>query len=121
MGSAKLPPSTRTSDKLQQPAPRASEAAATTAETFSTGAATRGPAADGNLPPRQHAHGNSLSSRLIQRKADPGNDSLSLPEGLQPALGRSGPGHPLDASTRNAMQSRFADDFDDIRVHTDAH
>jgi Domain of unknown function (DUF4157) len=54
----------------------------------------------------------------IQRKGEGSVDSV--PEGFEAAMQRSGAGNPLDEGTRLFMESRFSQDFSDVRVHTDA-
>lgn len=56
---------------------------------------------------------------LVRRKAAPAPDSFpnSVPHEIVQSLGA---GRPLDATTRSFMESRFGQDFGQVRVHTDA-
>ncbi len=83
----------------------------------------------GMLRQLQRSYGNSYVGRVIQRKCEEcekeeiqrkGESSLSaIPEGFESAMQRSGTGNPLDGETRSFMESRFGQDFSDIRVHHD--
>jgi outer membrane protein OmpA-like peptidoglycan-associated protein len=80
----------------------------------------------------QHSYGNHYVEQVIQRKcADcdqkdkeiqrQGDGDLStVPEEFEAARQCSGTGQPLDAGTRSFMESRFGQDFSDVRVHTDS-
>ncbi|MFJ7214214.1 DUF4157 domain-containing protein [Amycolatopsis sp. NPDC098790] len=56
----------------------------------------------------QRAVGNASASTLVEEERSPVHDVVS-----------SGGGSPLDTSTREDMESRFGQDFSDVRVHTD--
>lgn len=55
--------------------------------------------------------------KQLQRDARPGAPAGAAPEIVHKALQQ--PGRPLEAATRVDMESRFAVDFGDVRVHTD--
>lgn len=86
----------------------------------------------------QRSYGNSYVGNVIQRKAD-GNGSCTdcekkekeiqrkgegdvgaVPDGFEATMQRSGAGQPLDDGTRSFMESRFGQDFGDVKVHTDS-
>jgi hypothetical protein len=72
------------------------------------------------LPPAavlhlQRAAGNASVASLLEAEG-PEHDE---PSPVKDAVG-SGGGQPLDTSTRHFMESRFGNDFGDVRVHTDA-
>jgi hypothetical protein len=54
---------------------------------------------------------------LVQRRAVDAGAQTAAPESVQRTL--SSPGRPLDAGTRDFMESRFGHDFGSVRVHTD--
>lgn len=56
----------------------------------------------------QRAVGNAGVGSLVEEERSPVHDVVS-----------SGGGSPLDTSTRANMESRFGQDFSDVRVHTD--
>ncbi|EOD65553.1 DUF4157 domain-containing protein [Amycolatopsis vancoresmycina] len=56
----------------------------------------------------QRAVGNAGTGSLVEEERSPVHDVVG-----------SGGGAPLDAATRTDMESRFAADFSDVRVHTD--
>lgn len=56
----------------------------------------------------QRAVGNASVGSLVEEERSPVQDVVS-----------SGGGSPLDASTRADMETRFGQDFSDVRVHTD--
>ncbi len=53
-----------------------------------------------------------------QRKGE--GDLSSLPESFTPAIQRSGGGSLLPSGSRSFMESRFGQDFTDVRVHNDS-
>jgi bacterioferritin-associated ferredoxin len=55
--------------------------------------------------------------KKVQRKA--ASDVPSVPSAFEGALARSGGGSPLGPHTRNTMESRFGESFNDVRVHDD--
>jgi Domain of unknown function (DUF4157)/Putative RNase-like toxin, toxin_1 len=92
----------------------------------------------GMLRQLQRSYGNSYVGSVIQRKAD-GNgactdcekkekeiqrkgegDVSAVPDGFEATMQRSGAGHPLDEGTRSFMESRFGQDFGDVKIHTDS-
>jgi Domain of unknown function (DUF4157) len=89
----------------------------------------------GMLRQMQHSYGNSYVGRVIQRKCDCGGSCANcqekklqhkgegilsaVPEGFEAGMQRSGAGSSLDMGTRSFMESRFGQDFSDVRVHTD--
>jgi hypothetical protein len=56
--------------------------------------------------------------KQVQRKGEGG--VATLPSAFEGDLLRSGAGAPLGPHTRNIMESRFGDRFDDVRVHDDS-
>ncbi|MBW4518159.1 MAG: DUF4157 domain-containing protein [Scytolyngbya sp. HA4215-MV1] len=86
----------------------------------------------------QRSYGNSYVGAVIQRKADgdgtctdcekkekeiqrKGEGSVdSVPTGFEATMQRSGTGQPLNEGTRSFMESRFGQDFGDVKVHTDS-
>jgi hypothetical protein len=78
----------------------------------------------------QRGYGNSYVGQVIQRKCEDcekkeiqrkgEGDLSSVPEGFEATMERSGAGQPLDDGTRSFMESRFGQDFGDVRVHTDS-
>jgi Domain of unknown function (DUF4157) len=92
----------------------------------------------GMLRQLQRSYGNSYVGAVIQRKADGDGtcdecekkekeiqrkgegDVSSVPDGFEATMQRSGTGQPLDEGTRSFMESRFGQDFGDVRVHTDS-
>ncbi|WP_217994940.1 DUF4157 domain-containing protein [Methylogaea oryzae] len=54
---------------------------------------------------------------VLQRKAMSQHPSIVVPSSVYEVL--NSPGQPLDAATRVYMESRYAQDFSDVRVHTD--
>ena len=56
--------------------------------------------------------------QMLQRQGE--GDLKKMPEEAERALRRSGGGEPLDLATRNEMETRFGQDFDDVRVHADS-
>jgi len=65
----------------------------------------------------QSAAGNQATSHLLH--ANDGGPSVSqIPPIIQSTLSGGG-GHPLDSVTRAEMESRFGQDFSQVRVHTD--
>ena len=54
----------------------------------------------------------------LQRHAAPGASSAAAPDVVHQAL--RAPGRQLDGATRRDMESRFGENFGDVRVHTDA-
>ncbi len=58
----------------------------------------------------------SKANRLQRRAAGP--EPSSIPPTVNRVL--DSPGHPLDAGTRNLMESRFGHDFSRVRIHSDA-
>jgi hypothetical protein len=92
----------------------------------------------GMLRQLQRSYGNSYVGSVIQRKAD-GNgtctecekkekeiqrkgegDVSAVPDGFEATMQRSGMGQPLDDGTRSFMESRFGEDFGEVKVHTDS-
>jgi len=92
----------------------------------------------GMLRQLQRSYGNSYVGNVVQRKAD-GNgtcsecekkdkeiqrkgegDVSSVPDGFEAAMQRSGSGQPLDEGTRSFMESRFGQDFGEVKIHTDS-
>jgi Domain of unknown function (DUF4157) len=92
----------------------------------------------GMLRQLQRSYGNSYVGSVIQRKAD-GNGTCTecekkekeiqrkgegevsaVPDGFEAAMQRSGAGHPLDEGTRSFMESRFGEDFSEVKIHTDS-
>jgi hypothetical protein len=55
--------------------------------------------------------------KLLQRKPIDGGSLDSVPPIVNDVL--ASPGHPLDASTRGYMETRFGRDFSDVRLHSD--
>ena len=55
---------------------------------------------------------------VVQMLADEAAEEASGPSPVHEVVGRGG-GAPLDESTRSTMESRFGQDFGDVRVHTD--
>ena len=53
----------------------------------------------------------------LQRKEANGSEALEIPATVHEVIGTSG--QPLDAATRDFMESRFGHDFSHVRVHTD--
>jgi hypothetical protein len=70
----------------------------------------------GLTPRLQHASGRRAVQRVLY--AQPKEKEPVAPSTVDDAL-RS-PGRPLDSSTRGFMESRFGQDFSQVRVHTDA-
>jgi Domain of unknown function (DUF4157) len=80
----------------------------------------------------QRGYGNQYVGQVIQRKCDDcekkeekiqrkGDGDLStVPEGFEAAMQQSGSGQQLDDGTRSFMESRFGQDFGDVKVHTDS-
>lgn len=60
----------------------------------------------------------SKKQKLLQRRTKKQPESSEVPPIVHEVL--SSPGQPLDAQTRNFMQSRFNRDFSGVRIHTDA-
>ena len=58
----------------------------------------------------------SVVQMLAEERAIPGEEDKSP---VHDVIGKGG-GTPLDESTRGSMESRFGQDFGDVRVHTDA-
>jgi hypothetical protein len=56
--------------------------------------------------------------QLVQRRAADSPAPESAPESVHRTL--ASPGRPLDAGTRDFMESRFGHDFSQVRVHTDS-
>lgn len=54
----------------------------------------------------------------VQRRAADSGAPASAPESVHRTL--ASPGRPLDAGTRDFMESRFGHDFSQVRVHTDS-
>lgn len=79
---------------------------------------------DSTLRKLQRSRGNRFVQRLlkgatVQRSATGKEDRAGeVPLIVHEALGS--PGRPLEGSTREVMESRFGEDFGDVRVHTDA-
>jgi Domain of unknown function (DUF4157) len=83
----------------------------------------------GMLRQLQRSYGNSYVGKVIQRKCEEcekkeiqrqGEGNLStVPEGFEAAMQRSSSGQALDRDTRSHMESRFGQNFSDVRVHTD--
>jgi hypothetical protein len=74
----------------------------------------------GDVPVVQRMEFSPISA--FQRKetdASSGSDRNSAPTIVTDVL-NSGSGHPMDASTREFMESRFGQDFSRVRVHTDS-
>src|SRR5438132_5597015 len=72
------------------------------------------------LPPTavmhlQRAAGNASVASLMEAEGAGHEDE---PSPVKDVVG-SGGGQPLDTSTRHFMESRFGNDFGDVRVHTD--
>jgi hypothetical protein len=91
----------------------------------------------------QSNYGNSYVRRMIQRKCDCGTcpncsekkpierelshkiqrqgegQISAVPAAVGPAIQRSGGGSPLSPATRSMMESRFGEDFGDVRIHDD--
>ncbi len=65
---------------------------------------------------QQKAAEEPSDSELVQRQAS-GESGQPPATGIVPT---DSPGHPLDRSTRAFMESRFGEDFSDVRVHADA-
>ncbi|MEH2455966.1 eCIS core domain-containing protein [Nostoc sp.] len=92
----------------------------------------------GMLRQLQRNYGNSYVGSVIQRKADGSGscsecekkdkeiqrkgegDVSSVPDGFEAAMQRSGSGQPLDDRTRSFMESRFGQDFGEVKIHTDS-
>src|SRR5213596_2875546 len=96
----------------------------------------------GVLQQLQHGYGNSYVGRVIQRKCECGGTCAecsekaqeiekklqrqgegtlsSLPESVTPAIQLSGQGNPLPPGVRSSMESRFGQDFSEVRVHEDS-
>ena len=66
----------------------------------------------------QQAAGNRAATQLL-RANDSGPSVSQLPPAIQSTLS-GGAGNPLDSVTRAEMESRFGQDFSQVRVHTDA-
>lgn len=67
----------------------------------------------------QHTVGNRAVSQLLQSNAkDLAQRSGDEPRSVNEVVSSSG--EKLDPATRNLMESRFAKDFGDVQVHTDA-
>jgi hypothetical protein len=83
-------------------------------------AAQRGPAGPhADILALQRSAGNRAVSDLVESGGSITNAAgHSLPPIVQSAL-TSGPGQPMDPETRAAMESRFGEDFSQVRVHTD--
>lgn len=60
----------------------------------------------------------SCAAKKVQRKSNGGVATPALPGIVSNAL--SAPGHPLDGTTRQFMETRFGHDFSGVRVHSDA-
>jgi Domain of unknown function (DUF4157) len=77
----------------------------------------------------QRGYGNNYVEQVIQRKCDDCEKkeiqrkrdgySSAVPDGFEATRQRSGAGQPLDDGTRLFMESRFGQDFGDVKVHTD--
>ncbi|HTS36386.1 MAG TPA: DUF4157 domain-containing protein [Candidatus Solibacter sp.] len=65
---------------------------------------------------QQKAAEEQSESELVQRQVS-GESDQPPATGVIPT---DSPGHPLDRNTRAFMESRFGEDFSDVRVHTDA-
>jgi len=92
----------------------------------------------------QSSYGNSYVGQVIQRKCECGDKCekcagkddageeekkiqrksegslVTLPVGVASAIRSSGGGSPLSSGTRSLMESRFGEDFGDVRTHTDS-
>jgi hypothetical protein len=55
---------------------------------------------------------------IVQRQGE--GEMAEMPERAEQAMRRSGEGTPLDRATRDLMESRFGQDFGDVRLHADA-
>ena len=53
----------------------------------------------------------------LQRKGE--GDAAGISPGFHSAMNRSGGGAPLASHTRSAMEQRFGENFDNVRVHSD--
>src|SRR5579859_8107723 len=74
-------------------------------------------------PATQRRPGGEPALLSLQRSAGNAEVTAMLaeeePSGVQEVVERGG-GSPLDAGTRDLMESRLGHDFGDVRVHTDA-
>ncbi len=75
----------------------------------------------GMLRQLQRSYGNSYVGQVIQRKCEEceKKEIQRQGEGFEAAMQRSSSGHALDRDTRSQMESRFGQNFSDVRVHTD--
>ncbi|TKB87756.1 MAG: DUF4157 domain-containing protein, partial [Nitrospira sp.] len=74
----------------------------------------------GGILDLQGLAGNQTVNHLLQSEKD---GSRTTANGVPPIVEKvvkSGVGQPLDPATRTFMESRFGQDFSDMRVHTDA-
>jgi hypothetical protein len=73
----------------------------------------------GILSLQRHA-GNRAVGQILQNTEDLSKNSQGLPPIVRSVLS-SNSGKPLDPETRSYMESRFRDDFSQVRVHTDTN
>jgi len=57
-------------------------------------------------------------TKAVQRKAQ--SDTQAAPSAFDGAVAASGAGAPLGPHSRSLMENRFADKFDDVRIHDDS-
>jgi hypothetical protein len=102
---------------IQRPTVTAAEpAGAAPATEVSPRHAPRAVHSEASLLHLQRTAGNA---GVVQMLADEAAQEQDRPSPVHDIVGRGG-GMPLDESTRSSMESRFGQDFGDVRVHTDS-
>ena len=66
-----------------------------------------------------HLQRTAGNAGVVQMLADEAAQEQDQPSPVHDVIGKGG-GAPLDESTRTSMESRFGQDFGDVRLHTDA-
>ena len=66
-----------------------------------------------------HLQRTAGNAGVVQMLADEAAQEQDQPSPVHDVIGKGG-GAPLDESTRSTMESRFGQDFSDVRIHTDA-
>jgi hypothetical protein len=66
-----------------------------------------------------HLQRTAGNAGVVQMLADEAAQEQEGPSPVHDVIGKGG-GTPLDESTRGSMESRFGQDFSDVRVHTDS-
>lgn len=102
---------------IQRPTVTAGEPSGTTATAaLSPRHAPRAVHGEASLLHLQRTAGNA---GVVQMLADEAAQEQDQPSLVHDVVGKGG-GMPLDESTRSTMESRFGQDFSDVRIHTDS-